>query len=711
MDEEIIKRNNNNNNKKKKKKKKNRLFIGSLPKDITDTEFRLFFGQFGKLYEAYVVFHRITGNPRGFGYISYIDPKVTEHVLALGLKENENENEKGFGYGFGRIVMRGKVCEIKPANNKGEGGTTSTNRNRVFVGGLPPNCCDGELRDYFQQFGAVIDSTVSVHHDTGISRGFGFVTFADPKVSSSILKIRDNNNRTTINSKGRDDDNGIGRIVMGGCVCVVKLFDYSRDRDIEQQHQQRKRSSPSLPLSKNGYNDDDDDDDEGIDIDRPLTNKRPRYPYNEENTDSSPSPSSMLALSSKVRAKENGNKLVYIRNVPGFLRSEQLVKILKDRFKTAFQRDLNIDEHCIVRHAADHALVECKNDCDRRDLLRLKNRDLYGYTMELMPWSSDCEDMNNFKSAENDSSIQHYGKSQPFDDINKQEELDDIGLTEEKNAIHIKNVEDTFNNKLFFKFLSKKFESTYKHELKLIRCIVRKDLNDAVVECVHEGDCNLLLQLQTRIAGCTMEFSRYVTTLSSTPNGVLNDNNMYAMYNDTMERNKVLVMKYKRLKKNYVSKCNQLEREQKHSNSKNSNNIVNNNNHHQFEEQKQTMMIDSLKRQLHDSERRFHDLTDTVSKQTSTISDMMEEKREILQRLDDEVTIRHQVEKIFDEEKLELSQQLDDEVSKRNKERSIHRKQLQEEVNTRKEAEKNAAVTAVQITTTKETKKEEELFL
>ena len=205
--------------------------------------------------------------------------------------------------------------------------------------------------------------------------------------------------------------------------------------------------------------------------------------------------------------------------------------------------------------------------------------------------------------------------------------------------------------------------------------------------------------------------------------GVLNDNNMYAMlmkdhealkvhHDDTMERNNLLRVKYERLKKHYVSKCNELEREQKHNNSENCNNIVNNNNnHHQFEVQTQTIMIDSLRRQLHDSELRFHNLTDTVSKQASTISDMMDEKREIFQRLDDEATIRHQAENIFDEEKLELSQLLNDEVSKRNKERSIHREQLQEEINKRIEAEKNAAVIADQIKTKTETKREEELFL
>jgi hypothetical protein len=58
---------------------------------------------------------------------------------------------------------------------------------------------------------------------------------------------------------------------------------------------------------------------------------------------------------------------VRVRNVRGFLNSEKLIEILKDRFKTAFWRDLNI-EHCVVRDAFDDAFIECKYDCDGRDV-------------------------------------------------------------------------------------------------------------------------------------------------------------------------------------------------------------------------------------------------------------------------------------------------------------------------------------------------------
>jgi vacuolar-type H+-ATPase subunit I/STV1 len=123
-----------------------------------------------------------------------------------------------------------------------------------------------------------------------------------------------------------------------------------------------------------------------------------------------------------------------------------------------------------------------------------------------------------------------------------------------------------------------------------------------------------------------------------------------------------------------LSKCKQLEweqqQQQQYNNSRNFNGNYDNNSkvdhhyHHSNGEQ-QIMMIESLKQQLANSDQRIHKLSKTVSKQTCTISDVMEEKLDIIQRLQDEVSIRHTLEKFFDEEKSELSKLLENEVSLR----------------------------------------------
>jgi len=50
---------------------------------------------------------------------------------------------------------------------------------KLFVGGLGWDTHQSHLDSYFSQFGSVVHAEVMCNRDTGVSRGFGFVTFAD----------------------------------------------------------------------------------------------------------------------------------------------------------------------------------------------------------------------------------------------------------------------------------------------------------------------------------------------------------------------------------------------------------------------------------------------------------------------------------------------------------------------------------------------------
>ena len=50
---------------------------------------------------------------------------------------------------------------------------------KLFVGGLSWNTDENGLRDAFQGFGDVTEAKVITDRDTGRSRGFGFVSYAD----------------------------------------------------------------------------------------------------------------------------------------------------------------------------------------------------------------------------------------------------------------------------------------------------------------------------------------------------------------------------------------------------------------------------------------------------------------------------------------------------------------------------------------------------
>src|ERR1700712_891719 len=48
---------------------------------------------------------------------------------------------------------------------------------KIFVGGVSQEATEQDFKEYFTQFGRVVDATLMMDKDTGRPRGFGFVTF------------------------------------------------------------------------------------------------------------------------------------------------------------------------------------------------------------------------------------------------------------------------------------------------------------------------------------------------------------------------------------------------------------------------------------------------------------------------------------------------------------------------------------------------------
>lgn len=62
---------------------------------------------------------------------------------------------------------------------------------KLFVGNLSWNTRDDGLYEAFAQFGEVTDAKVITDRETGRSRGFGFVTFADEQAGQDAMSAMD----------------------------------------------------------------------------------------------------------------------------------------------------------------------------------------------------------------------------------------------------------------------------------------------------------------------------------------------------------------------------------------------------------------------------------------------------------------------------------------------------------------------------------------
>ncbi|KAF7554822.1 hypothetical protein G7046_g6717 [Stylonectria norvegica] len=136
-------------------KEDGKMFIGGLNWETTDQSLRDYFSQFGEVVECTVMRDSSTGRSRGFGFLTFQDAKTVNVVM---VKEH---------------FLDGKIIDPKRAIPRDEQEKTS----KIFVGGVSQETTDQEFKDYFAQFGRVVDATLMMDKDTGRPRGFGFVTF------------------------------------------------------------------------------------------------------------------------------------------------------------------------------------------------------------------------------------------------------------------------------------------------------------------------------------------------------------------------------------------------------------------------------------------------------------------------------------------------------------------------------------------------------
>ncbi|KMT02287.1 hypothetical protein BVRB_9g206040 [Beta vulgaris subsp. vulgaris] len=146
-----------------------KIFIGGLAKETSLDTFTKYFEKYGEVIDSVIMKDRLTGRPRGFGFITYADPSVVDIVI----KEEHIINEK--------------QVEIKRTIPKGAAQSNGFKTKKIFVGGIPTTVTEDELKEFFSNYGKVVEHEIIVDHATKRSRGFGFVVFDNEKVVDDIL--------------------------------------------------------------------------------------------------------------------------------------------------------------------------------------------------------------------------------------------------------------------------------------------------------------------------------------------------------------------------------------------------------------------------------------------------------------------------------------------------------------------------------------------
>lgn len=179
------------------------MFIGGLNWDTTDgilvyvtcqpaypgakvvisEGLRNYFSQFGKV-EACTIMRDAGGRSRCFAFLTFEDPASVNAVM---VREH---------------FLDGKIVSITGHLNPPLPFLTSVlpqidpkraiprqehqRATKLFIGGLAGSVTSESMREFFSQFGRVVDSTVMLDRETGRSKGFGFVSLENADVDSIL---------------------------------------------------------------------------------------------------------------------------------------------------------------------------------------------------------------------------------------------------------------------------------------------------------------------------------------------------------------------------------------------------------------------------------------------------------------------------------------------------------------------------------------------
>ncbi|KAK6381220.1 hypothetical protein LTR65_000949 [Meristemomyces frigidus] len=151
-----------------------KMFIGGLNWETTDQSLKDYFSQFGEVVECTVMRDGATGRSRGFGFLTFRDPKVVNTVM---VKEHTLDGKlvrvhKPYIRSHKNPNKRAQI-DPKRAIPRDEQERTA----KIFVGGVSQDASQEQFADFFKNFGNVLDATLMMDKETGRPRGFGFVTF------------------------------------------------------------------------------------------------------------------------------------------------------------------------------------------------------------------------------------------------------------------------------------------------------------------------------------------------------------------------------------------------------------------------------------------------------------------------------------------------------------------------------------------------------
>ncbi|VVC42254.1 RNA recognition motif domain [Cinara cedri] len=149
-----------------------KLFIGGLNYTTTNDSLKEFFEKWGDIVDVVVMKDPVTKRSRGFGFITYSKASMVDDAMS-----NRPHKIDGREVETKRAVPRDDID--KP--------DIAWTVKKMFISGIKDQT-EEDLREYFAQYGNILNIQIVTDKETGQRKGFGFIEFDDSdSVDKAVL--------------------------------------------------------------------------------------------------------------------------------------------------------------------------------------------------------------------------------------------------------------------------------------------------------------------------------------------------------------------------------------------------------------------------------------------------------------------------------------------------------------------------------------------
>ncbi|RAO72060.1 uncharacterized protein BHQ10_008072 [Talaromyces amestolkiae] len=145
------------------------VYIGNLDERVTDSLVWELMLQAGRIVNVHLPKDRVTQTHQGYGFVEFISEEDAEYAARI----------------MNQVRLYGKPIRVNKASADKQ--KTVEIGAELFVGNLDPMVTEQVLYDTFSRFGTLLSLPKIARDDANLSKGYGFVSFADFDASDAAI--------------------------------------------------------------------------------------------------------------------------------------------------------------------------------------------------------------------------------------------------------------------------------------------------------------------------------------------------------------------------------------------------------------------------------------------------------------------------------------------------------------------------------------------